>query len=147
MAVSRRVAEFMQAASWIRKMFEQGALLKREHGPENVFDFSLGNPDLPPPQAFTDTLREVVDESGVHRYMQNAGFPQCRAKVAARVQELHVVDPTDAGTILIVGAAGALNVALKALLDPGSEVIVRPSWTMRGGPGTVAIMGPSAASQ
>ena len=48
MAISKKVSGFMESASWIRRMFEQGALLKREHGPENVYDFSLGNPDLPP---------------------------------------------------------------------------------------------------
>ncbi|MCO5169620.1 MAG: pyridoxal phosphate-dependent aminotransferase [Planctomycetes bacterium] len=126
MAISRRVTEFMQAASWIRRMFEQGNELRRVHGPENVFDFSLGNPDLEPPKAFQEALEAVVHDPtpGLHRYMSNAGFLDARARVAARVADTHGVDPTAEGVVLTVGAAGALNVALKALLDPGSEVIV-----------------------
>ena len=125
MAISQKVLGFMESASWIRRMFEQGALLKREHGPENVFDFSLGNPDLPPPPAFTTALQDVAAETpGHHRYMANAGYPSTRAVVAKRVHELHGVDPGAAGVIMTVGAAGALNVALKSLLDPGNHVIV-----------------------
>lgn len=126
MAISRRVIEFMQAASWIRRMFEEGNELRRVHGPENVFDFSLGNPDLEPPRAFQEALEAVVHDPtpGLHRYMSNAGFPEARERVAARVAAAHGVDPQAEGVVLTVGAAGALNVALKALLDPGSEVIV-----------------------
>ena len=125
MAVSRRVQEFMQSASWIRRMFEQGAQLKQKHGVDNVYDFSLGNPDLPPPPEFVRALQEVAaDLPGRHRYMPNAGFPECRAAIAARVAQAHGVDPGAAGVIMSVGAAGALNSVLKALLDPGSEVVV-----------------------
>lgn len=126
MAISRRVIEFMQAASWIRRMFEEGNELRRIHGPENVYDFSLGNPDLEPPRAFQEALEAVVHDPtpGLHRYMSNAGFPEARERVAARVASTHGVDPRAEGVVLTVGAAGALNVALKALLDPGSEVIV-----------------------
>jgi len=126
MAVSRRVQEFMASASWIRRMFEQGAELKRQHGPENVYDFSLGNPDLEPPEAFYRTLEDLVRERApaAHRYMQNAGYPEARARIAERVREQHGVDPRADGVIMTVGAAGALNVVLKALLDPDSEVMV-----------------------
>ncbi len=126
MAISQRVREFMQSASWIRRMFEEGAELRRVHGAENVFDFSLGNPDLDPPAAFLDLLEDEVRarRHGAHRYMPNAGFPETRAAIAARVAEQHGVDPRAEGVVVTVGAAGALNVALKALLDPGSEVIV-----------------------
>lgn len=126
MAISRRVTDFMQAASWIRRMFEEGNELRRLHGPENVFDFSLGNPDLEPPRAFQESLEAVVHDPtpGLHRYMSNAGFPEARERVAGRVASSHGVDPRADGILLTVGAAGALNVALKALLDPGSEVIV-----------------------
>lgn len=126
MATSKRVQEFMQSASWIRRMFEQGAELKRRFGPENVFDLSLGNPDLEPPPAFDEALAEVVRDRqvGLHRYMQNAGFPETRERVARRLAEDHGVDPGPAGVIMTVGAAGALNVTLKSLLDPGDEVIV-----------------------
>jgi aspartate aminotransferase len=126
MAVSRRVTEFMKEASWIRRMFEEGAELRRVHGADNVFDFSLGNPDLEPPAAFQAALEAVARDPtpGLHRYMSNAGFPEAREAIARRVRDGHGVDPTAAGCLLTVGAAGAINVALKALLDPGSEVIV-----------------------
>ncbi|RMG15433.1 MAG: pyridoxal phosphate-dependent aminotransferase [Planctomycetota bacterium] len=126
MAVSRRVQEFMSAASWIRRMFEQGAELKRKYGSEAVFDFSLGNPDLEPPEAFFRALEALVVErpAGAHRYMQNAGYPETRARIAAKVLAEHGVDPGASGVVMTVGAAGALNVCFKALLDPGSEVIV-----------------------
>ncbi len=126
MAVSRRVQSFMASASWIRRMFEQGAELKRKYGPENVFDFSLGNPDLEPPQAFFEVLEALLHERTPHshRYMPNAGYPETRARTAAKVAELHGVDPGVEGVIMTVGAAGALNVLFKALLDPGTEVVL-----------------------
>jgi aspartate aminotransferase len=126
MAVSARVQEFMQSASWIRRMFEQGAELKKIHGPENVFDFSLGNPDLEPPDGFFDALEALVAERapGFHRYMPNAGYPDTRARIAERILAEHGVDPQASGIIMTVGAAGALNICLKALLDEGSEVLV-----------------------
>lgn len=125
MAVASRVQTFMESASWIRRMFEAGAELKREHGPENVFDFSLGNPDLEPPEAFYETLEDLVRERapGKHRYMQNSGYPETRARIASRLLEQHGVDPRPEGVVMTVGAAGALNVCFKALLDPGNQVV------------------------
>ena len=74
----------MKSASWIRKMFEQGAKLKAEHGAENVFDFSLGNPNLPPPEKFNEILRDTVDSCGLgdHCYMPQAGYPQVCVSIA-----------------------------------------------------------------
>lgn len=126
MAISRRIQGFMESASWIRRMFEQGAELKRIHGPDQVYDFSLGNPDLQPPEAFFDALQAVAAEreAGTHRYMQNAGYPETRARVAKRLLSEHGVDPGEDGVVMTVGAAGALNVSFKALLDPGNEILV-----------------------
>ena len=62
MAISRTIAEQMERSSWIRRMFEIGIQLRKERGPENVFDFSLGNPDVEPPAAVLDALRRVVAE-------------------------------------------------------------------------------------
>lgn len=126
MAISLRIQRFMESASWIRRMFEQGAELKRLHGVENVYDFSLGNPDLEPPEAFFETLQEVAAarDGGWHRYMQNAGYPATRARIAERITNEHGVDPGEGGIVMTVGAAGALNVTFKSLLDPGNEVVV-----------------------
>ena len=126
MAVSKHVQTQLTNASWIRRMFEQGAQLKVEHGADQVFDFSLGNPDQEPPAAFRNALVDTVATLPplAHRYMPNAGFPNTRAAIAARVETDHGVDPGSDGVVVSVGAAGALNVLLKSLLDPASEVIV-----------------------
>jgi aspartate aminotransferase len=126
MGISRAIAEQMERSSWIRRMFEIGIQLRKERGPENVFDFSLGNPDVEPPAAVLDALQQVVGHPRPHShgYMPNAGFPEVRARIAARLSErtelpFHCEDIT-----MTNGAAGALNVVLKAILDPGDEVIV-----------------------
>jgi len=126
MAISKLAREQMQASSWIRRMFEEGMELKTIHGPENVFDLSLGNPLLEPPPEFKQALAEIAREpdGGLHRYMPNPGFIEARAAVAEVLTEESGTNfqPTD--IIMTVGAAGAINVALRALLDPGDEVII-----------------------
>ncbi len=126
MAISQTARRQMRESSWIRRMFEEGEELKRIHGSENVFDLSLGNPLLEPPPEFNDALAEIAAESalGTHRYMPNPGFIETRAAVAEALSEESGTQfqPTD--IIMTVGAAGAINVALRALLDPGDEVII-----------------------
>ena len=116
----------MSQSSWIRKMFEDGVRLKKEYGAENVFDFSLGNPDVSPPERFKEILREIIDEDlpAMHSYMPNAGFPDVRSKVAAYMTGEHNVEMTADNIIMTCGAGGALNVVFKTLLDPGDEVII-----------------------
>jgi aspartate aminotransferase len=117
---------FMEKASWIRRMFEEGARLKAAHGEENVFDFSLGNPTLEPPPAFRQALRQAVEQAppGSHRYMPNLGYPECRAQVASHLAATHGKPLTADHVVMTVGAAGALNCTLKAILDPDDEVVV-----------------------
>lgn len=107
-------------------MFEEGARLKSELGAENVFDFSLGNPDLPPPDSFKTALKEATEEDAphVHSYMPNAGFYTTRKAIARMVSQEQGVSVPLENIIMTTGAGGALNVALKAILDPGDEVIV-----------------------
>jgi aspartate aminotransferase len=107
-------------------MFEDGIRLKQQFGAENVFDFSLGNPNVPPPPELKKALLEVArdDRPGVHAYMPNAGFPETRAAVASKLSRDHGVSIAADHVIMTCGAAGALNVILKTLLDPGDEVIV-----------------------
>jgi aspartate aminotransferase len=126
MPVSQSVAEQLTRSSWIRRMFEEGARLKAERGAENVFDFTLGNPDLEPPAALVDALREVVAENlpGSHAYMPNAGYPEVRSEIARRLEAATGLPYTASHVIMTVGAAGALNVILKSILDPGDEVLV-----------------------
>ncbi len=126
MPVSTTVAQQLQNASWIRRMFEEGVKLKAERGAENVYDFSLGNPDPEPPQPVMDALRKVVAENHPrsHAYMANAGFPEVRAAMAARLSRATGLDYTAGHILMTVGAAGALNTLLKAILDPGDEVVI-----------------------
>jgi len=126
MAISKKVREQMKESSWIRRMFEEGIVLRAEHGAENVFDLSLGNPILePPPEFRTELLRVANDEApGTHRYMPNGGFPDVRAAVAANLVAETGLPFTGADVLMTCGAAGAMNVALRALLDPGDEVVI-----------------------
>ena len=126
MAVAKKIQQFMEQGSWIRKMFEDGITLRQEYGEENVFDLSLGNPIMEPPQEFFDELRRIADNPspGMHRYMPNTGYPETRAAVAAQLREETGLDFTASETLMTVGAGGALNVVFKTLLDPGDEVVI-----------------------
>ena len=126
MAVANKMLHFMESGSWIRKMFEEGARLKGIHGAENVFDFSLGNPYVPPPPAVREKLMEVLrdGEPGMHAYMPNAGLPKTRDAVSAQLCKEYCISIAQEHIVATCGAAGALNIAFKALLDPGDEVLV-----------------------
>lgn len=126
MTISTKMKEFASRSSWIRKMFEEGAKLKGQYGAENVFDFSLGNPDLPPPPAFDENLKEMVAEDGPgsHSYMPNGGYPFVREAVAGQISIEQDVTVTGAEILMTCGAAGALNVVLKSILNPQEEVII-----------------------
>ena len=102
-------------------MFEEGARMKAEFGADNVFDFSLGNPDVPAPPEFDTALREAAAETGpgVHGYMPNGGYPWVREALAEQVSAEQGVAVSAAEVLMTCGAAGALNVVMKALLDPG----------------------------
>ena len=126
MSIGKTIAEQMEHASWIRRMFEIGARLKRERGEENVFDFTLGNPDGEPPEQVIAALRRVVDMNRPrsHAYMPNAGFPPVREVIARQLSAQSGLAYTADHILMTVGAAGAINVVLKSLLDPGDEVII-----------------------
>jgi aspartate aminotransferase len=125
MTISKKISASIEKASFIRKMFEEGAKLKAQYGAENVYDFSLGNPNLMPPEAFNKALKEVVEETGAgaHSYMPNLGYPFVRKAVADYISSEQGVDLTENEIVMTCGAAGALNVTFKTLLDPGEEVI------------------------
>lgn len=126
MSISVKMADFAKRSSWIRKMFEEGGKLKAEFGAENVFDFSLGNPDLPPPPAFNENLKKLVAEHGPgsHCYMPNGGYPFVREAVAGQISKEQEITLTGDEILMTCGAAGALNVVLKSILNPGEEVII-----------------------
>ena len=116
----------MEQGSWIRRMFEEGIALRARLGPGNVFDLSLGNPVMEPPAGFASELRRIAASPtpGMHRYMPNAGYPETREAVAAALAGETGLAFTGAEVVMTCGAGGALNVVMKALLDPGDEVVV-----------------------
>jgi aspartate aminotransferase len=118
------MAEHLQSASWIRRAFEEATRLKARGG-ATVLDFSLGNPVMTPPPEFTAALRQTVTAppEGAHRYMTNAGLPDVREAVAQHFRREYGVGITADCVLMCCGAAGGLNVVLKALLDPGDEVL------------------------
>lgn len=126
MAVAKKIQISMEKSSWIRKMFEEGIARKAKFGAENVFDFSLGNPNLEPPLSFKKTLIELANDPGpaLHAYMPNAGLPATRKAVADYLTENNRQTFSPEDVVMTVGAGGALNVVLKTLLDPGEEVII-----------------------
>jgi len=125
-AFCEKMINFMERASWIRKMFEEGARLKQEYGADKVCDFSLGNPDLPPPNEFKTALIEAAssNEPGIHSYMPNAGIPWVRDEIAKQVKKDHEVEISGQEILMTCGAAGGLNIIFKSILNPGDEVIV-----------------------
>ncbi len=126
MALSAKMLDFATRSSWIRKMFEEGAKMKAQFGAENVFDFSLGNPDLPPPPQYLEVINEVLAEEkpGVHGYMPNPGYPAVRKAVAAQISKEQLITVDETEMLMTCGAAGGLNVVMKALLNPGDEVVI-----------------------
>ncbi len=116
----------MEAGSWIRRMFEEGVVLKQQYGEENVFDLSLGNPIMEPPAEFREELQRLVNNPlpGMHRYMENAGYPETRAAVAEYLSEEGGITFSKDDIIMTCSAAGAINVVLKTLINVGDEVII-----------------------
>ncbi len=126
MSIAEKVKGYMERSSWIRKMFEQGIELKNKIGPEKVFDFSLGNPNLEPPDGVRQAILEAISDKrpGKHAYMPNAGFRETRDAVSAFLSREHGLPLNWEQVIMTCGAGGGLNVALKTILDPGNEVLV-----------------------
>ena len=130
MTVAISVAADIAHSSWIRRMFEAGRIMKQELGEDNVHDFSLGNPLLEPPVAFQEALADLVAKPppGMHRYMSNNGFLSTRTAVARYMAEHESSNIRPDDVIMSVGAAGAIHMALHAVLNPNDEVIVLPPY-------------------
>ncbi len=126
MPIAVKMKDFMTRASWIRRMFEQGNELKARYGEENVYDLTIGNPVMEPPPQLVENLRRLTHDPppGLHRYMPNPGYPDVRARIAEVLAAESGVALTGDHLLMTVGAACGLNIALKALLDPGDEVLV-----------------------
>ena len=126
MSASKKIQDSIERSSFIRKMFEEGHRRKAKFGPENVFDFSLGNPNLEPPPRFKQVLKDLANDPqpGQHAYMPNAGFPDTRQAVADYLNTYNRRSFAPDDIVITVGAGGALNVVLKTILNPGEEVII-----------------------
>ena len=126
MPISGNVSRSMEEGSWIRRMFEVGIAMKSEYGVDKVFDLSLGNPIVEPPSIFKQELINFAQslDTGRHRYMPNAGYPETRASVANMLSNETGLGFTQNDIVMACGAAGAANVVLRTILNPGDEVII-----------------------
>ena len=125
--ISKKMVGLVKGSSVIRAMFEEGKQMAKKFGAENVFDFSLGNPNVPAPKAVNDNIKAIVDEYDpvvLHGYMSNAGYEDVREAIAQSLNTRFGTNFSQKNIIMTVGAAGGLNVALKSILDAGDEVMV-----------------------
>lgn len=127
MIISNSMETLVAGSGVIRKLFEEGLQMAEEFGKENVYDFSLGNPASPVPEAVTKAIADVLKEnpdSYVHGYMKNAGFDETRKAVADHLNKSFGMGYSAEDIIMTVGAAGAMNCVFRAVLNPGDEVVV-----------------------
>ena len=126
MPISRNVRRHMAEGGWIRRMFELGIALKAQYGADQVFDLSLGNPIVEPPEQFQKELIRLAESTvpGMHRYMPNAGYPETRQAVADTLSAETGLPFSLNEIVMACGAAGAANVVFRTILNPGDEVIV-----------------------
>lgn len=124
--ISEKIRSSMNNASWIRAMFEEGKKLTEKFGVENVFDFTLGNPDPNPPDNLKKSIYSIVenDNGSVHKYMHNAGFEDVRKCLASKVSLENDCTFESSDIIMTCGAAGGLNIVLKSILNTDDEVII-----------------------
>ena len=124
------IAESMKAlvkgSSVIRAMFEEGNRLAKIYGAENVYDFSLGNPNVPAPDEVNEAIKNIVDEEEsvvLHGYMSNSGFEDVREAIAQSLNKRFDTHFNYTNIVMTVGAAGGLNTILKTIINPGEEVL------------------------
>ncbi len=125
--IAEKMKELVQGSSVIRAMFEEGKKMAAIYGAENVYDFSLGNPNVPAPECVNESIKAIVDEemtTMVHGYMANSGYEDVRAKIAENINRRFGTSFKEDNLVMTVGAAGGLNVILKSIINPGDEVIV-----------------------
>lgn len=124
--ISNKMEPLVKNSSVIRSMFEEGAKMKAKYGEDKVFDFSLGNPNVPAPIEVKETIIDIIENEDpvkVHGYMNNAGFEGTRSAIAEHLNRLHGTEFSAQNIIMVVGAGSALNVSLKTMLNPDDEVL------------------------
>ncbi len=125
--ISDKMKKLVKNNSVIREMFEEGKRLSKIYGKENVYDFSLGNPNVPAPKEVNEAIIKVLeteDSCFVHGYMSNSGYEDVREKIAENINKKFGTDFKSNNLIMTVGAASGLNIVLKSILNPEDEVIV-----------------------
>lgn len=124
--ISEKMIQMTKNSSAIRAMFEEGKQMAAQVGAENVYDFSLGNPNVPAPAEVKAAIEEIINEEDslmVHGYMSNSGYEDVRAAIAASLNKRFATSFSENNILMTVGAAGGLNVIFKTLLNPGDEVL------------------------
>lgn len=123
---NEKITQNLSKSSFIRAMFEEGNRLKAIYGEENVFDFSIGNPEMEPPVEVKECLKKIAcsEEEGMHKYMSNAGYDATRRTVSCSIKKDYGYDVPYNHIIMSAGAAAGLFVTLKSVLNPDDEVIV-----------------------
>lgn len=124
--ISDKMISLVKNSSVIRAMFEEGKRLADIYGPENVYDFSLGNPSVEAPDKIKDAIIDLLNEEAsgrVHGYMNNSGYEDVREEIALYINKNFSTGFSGKNIVMTAGAAGGLNVILKSLLNPGDEVI------------------------
>lgn len=124
--ISEKMQGYVKNSSAIRAMFEEGKRLAAVYGAENVYDFSLGNPNVPAPEGVKKAAIDILngeDSLMVHGYMSNSGYEDVRGAIAASLNERFGTHYDESNLVMTVGAAGGMNVIFKTLLNPGDEVI------------------------
>lgn len=125
--ISNKMEKLVKNSSVIRAMFEEGKKLSAKYGEENVFDYSLGNPNVEPPKEIKQAIIDIINEEPenlVHGYMSNSGYEDVRENIAEFINKKNNVNLTKDNIVMTCGAAGGLNIILKTLLNPEDEVIV-----------------------
>jgi aspartate aminotransferase len=124
--IADKMKAYVEGSSLIRAMFEESKKMAEQYGEDNVFDFSLGNPCFAPPREVKDAILRILDMPNqvyVHGYMNNSGYPAVREKVAGSLNRRFGTSFTQENIVMTVGAAGGLNTILKALVNPGEEIV------------------------
>ncbi len=125
--IAKKMEKLVKGSSTIRAMFEEGKVMAKKYGVENVYDFSLGNPSVLPPTQIKEAIEKIINEEDpnyVHGYMNNSGYEDVRKIVANNINKNQGTSFTEKNIIMTVGAAGGLNIILKTILNPNEEVIV-----------------------
>ncbi|GIM29606.1 aminotransferase [Clostridium polyendosporum] len=125
--ISNKMKNLVATSSTIRAMFEEGKRLSAIYGEENVFDYSLGNPNVEPPENIKIAINQILNKESanlIHGYMNNSGYEDVRTKIAKFINKKYNTNISHNNIVMTCGAAGGLNILLKTLLNPGDEVIV-----------------------